>query len=131
VSRLTSGGDMNGWRAALRSCFRSHWSQVAAFELTTGSEPSDVAVLALRTAATELRAAVDGAQVVLTAPRERLASMFDRDLAAYVDAIAAPRQDAAARGLQSTEAVAPSRNVGVTGLELRPTADEAADTFAR
>ncbi|HTI39309.1 MAG TPA: sigma-E factor regulatory protein RseB domain-containing protein [Vicinamibacterales bacterium] len=131
VSRLTSGGDMNGWRAALRSFFRSHSSQVAAFELTTGSEPADVTVLALRTAATELRAAVDGAQVVLTAPRERLASMFDRDLAAYVDAIAAPSQDSAERALQSLEAVAPSLNAVVTGLELRPTADEAADTFAR
>jgi hypothetical protein len=135
VSRIPSDeAAIPAWRSALRSFFRSHQSAVAIFELLPGSEPAALTVLAVRTAATELRAATDNAQLALgvtDGARGGLAALFDRDLAAYVDLSAAPTANAAERALEAVRSVAPSLQAVVTDLDLPAGADEAADVFAR
>jgi len=125
---------MDGWRTALRAFFRAHQSNLAVCELSLGHEPADVTVLAIRTASTELRAATEGAQLAVAVPADgpgRLGTLIDRDLAAYVDLIAASTQDAASEALAAVADAAPSVKAAVTGLQLPADADAAAASFAR
>jgi hypothetical protein len=128
------GAAIEPWRTALRALFKAHQARIAICELSTANEPPDVTVLAVRTAATELRAAIAGAQLALALPASgpgRLTTFFDRDLAAYVDLIAAPAEDAARQALASLDSVAPSLRAAITGLVLPADADGAANAFAR
>ncbi len=134
VSRMPSdGGAMESWRAALRSFFKSRASKIAIFELSFGPQPAEVTVLAMRTAATELRAATDAQFAVgLSADRiGRFSSLFDRDLAAYVDLIAAPSREVAEQALTAAGKISPALHAAITGFGLPAGADAAAETFAR
>jgi hypothetical protein len=129
-----TGAAVEPWRAALRSFFKTHGARIGVFEVAPGPEPSDVTVLAIRTAATELRASSTTAQLAVDVPPDRLArfpALFDRDLAAYVDLLAAPSQDDADRALKAVENVAPALNAVVTGLQLPAEAGDAASALAR
>ena len=119
---------------ALRDFFTSHRSRVAICELSLGREPADVTVLAIRTAATELRAAVEQAQLAIAVPEDgpaRVGTLVDRDLAAYVDVIAAPTEEIVNAALAAVERTAPSVQGAVTGLVLPAGGDAAAAAFAR
>ncbi|HTL45264.1 MAG TPA: sigma-E factor regulatory protein RseB domain-containing protein [Vicinamibacterales bacterium] len=135
VSRIPAdAAAVDGWRRALRAFFTSRRSRVAVCELSLGSEPTDVMALAIRTAATELRAAVEQAQLAIAVPEDgpaRLSTLVDRDLAAYVDVIAAPTEDIVNAALGAVERTAPSVHGAVTGLVLPAGTDAAAASFAR
>jgi hypothetical protein len=135
VSRIPAdAAAVDGWRMALRDFFTSHRSRVAICELSLGREPADVTVLAIRTAATELRAAVEQAQLAIAVPEDgpaRVGTLVDRDLAAYVDVIAAPTEEIVNAALAAVERTAPSVQGAVTGLVLPAGGDAAAAAFAR
>ena len=129
----STGAAIGPWRAALRSFFKTHASKIGVFEVSLGAEPSDVSVLGIRTAATELRAASESAQLAVGVSSDslnRLSSLFDRDLAAYVDLVAAPSRDVAEQALTAVEGVAPTMNAAVTRLALPAGADGSAAALA-
>jgi hypothetical protein len=130
----SSAAAIDAWRSALRSFFKTQGSRVGVFEVSLGAEPADVSVLAIRTAATELRAARESAQLAVGVSSERLdrwSSIVDRDLAAYVDLVAAPSPDVAGRALSEVGKSAPSLNAAITRVMLPAGRDASADTLAR
>jgi hypothetical protein len=135
VSRVPDTEEAVGvWRTALRRWLRTHRSQVSILELQLNRQPQPVIAFALRAAATEVRAASEGAQVAVSGPEDApgtVGTVMTRDLAPYVDLIAAPSTDIAERAMAAVEHDDPGIHAVVTGVDLPADADGAAAAFAR
>jgi len=122
------------WRVALRRWLRAHHGQVSILELRLAHQAPSIVAFAVRAAATEVRAASEGAQVALAGPEDApgtLGTTITRDLAAYVDLVSAPSAELAESALAASQRDDPDLRAVVTGLELPADADAAVATFAR
>jgi hypothetical protein len=122
VTPLPDGqGGIEAWRVALRRWLRTHRQQVAVLELQIGHQSAPLVTLAIRTAASELRAASEGAQIAVAAEDgtpQTLSGAVTRDLAPYVDLVAATSVEAAERAMAAVERANPGIRAIVSGLEL-------------
>ena len=125
---------VDAWRSALRRWLRAHRGRVAILELTFTRQAHAIVSLAIRTAASELRATSVQSLIAVAVPEplsDRLDAIVTPELVPYVDLVAVPSFDAASRVLAALERTAPALRAAVTGIQLDADPERASNGFAR
>ncbi len=121
--------EVEAWRRALAGLVAKHGDGLALLEIVADGTDPKVAAFAVRTAATDTRAARSSIRVVLggtAAPAQRDgADPIPAELAPYVDLLAVPAGADAARVASALEARHPTMSVVVTGRKTGAERDEA------